>query len=65
MPKDGARRPMDDGWITIRASDTKQKPPNLPDSILFEYHPRFQIIRIKRGRVMYLVPLKLYVGNEI
>ena len=51
---------MDDGWVVIRASDTGQKPSDAPDSILFEFHSRERMVRIKRGKVVYIVPLRLY-----
>ena len=51
---------MKDDWVVIRASDTGQKPKDAPDSILFEFHRRLQLVRVKRGRVTYVVPLRLY-----
>ena len=55
---------MRDGWVKIRASDTGQKPKSAPDSVLLEYHPQLNMVRIKRGEIFYLIALDLYVRGE-
>ena len=47
-------------WTPVRASDTGQKPAGVPDSILFEIHRAAHLVRIKRGKTVYIVPLHPY-----